>query len=92
MGGFQVATLVTEFQCASPLRLRWLKEMAVAQFLRKLTKAVPYAVHIVLTDNGIQFTNRTRDIYDLGHVFDRICDENGIEHRLTKVKHPWTNR
>ncbi len=25
------------------------------------------------------------------HIFDRVCDENGIEHRQTKVKHPWTN-
>lgn len=25
------------------------------------------------------------------HIFDRVCFENNIEHRLTKVKHPWTN-
>ena len=25
------------------------------------------------------------------HMFDMRCRENGIEHRLTKVKHPWTN-
>jgi transposase InsO family protein len=25
------------------------------------------------------------------HMFDMRCEENGIEHRLTKVKHPWTN-
>ncbi|SDY40445.1 Integrase core domain-containing protein [Jannaschia faecimaris] len=23
--------------------------------------------------------------------FDMICDVNGIEHRLTKPNHPWTN-
>jgi transposase InsO family protein len=23
--------------------------------------------------------------------FDRLCDALGIEHRLTKVNHPWTN-
>ncbi len=23
--------------------------------------------------------------------FDMICDANGIEHRLTKPNHPWTN-
>jgi len=66
-------------------------KMAAAQFLRNLVEAVPYAIHTVLTDNGIQFTNRPRDIHDFGHIFDRVCDENGIEHRLTKVKHPWTN-
>jgi transposase InsO family protein len=25
------------------------------------------------------------------HMFDMRCRENGIEHRLTKVRHPWTN-
>ena len=25
------------------------------------------------------------------HMFDMRCRENNIEHRLTKVKHPWTN-
>ncbi len=24
-------------------------------------------------------------------MFDMQCQENGIEHRLTKIKHPWTN-
>jgi transposase InsO family protein len=24
-------------------------------------------------------------------IFDRVCDENGIEHRLTKINHAWTN-
>ena len=26
-----------------------------------------------------------------GHPFDRLCREHGIEHRLTKPNHPWTN-
>ncbi len=25
------------------------------------------------------------------HMFDMRSRENGIEHRLTEVKHPWTN-
>ena len=25
------------------------------------------------------------------HLFDRVCNEHGIEHRLTKPNHPWTN-
>jgi transposase InsO family protein len=66
-------------------------KMEAAQFLRDLIGAVPYRIHTVLTDNGIQFTARKQDIYDIGHIFDRVCGENGIEHRLTKVNHPWTN-
>ena len=66
-------------------------KMAAAEFLRNLIAAVPYAIHIVLTDNGIQFTNQERHRYAFVHIFDRVCDEHGIEHRLTKIKHPWTN-
>ena len=25
------------------------------------------------------------------HMFDRVCNDNGTEHRLTKPNHPWTN-
>ena len=65
-------------------------KMEAAQVLRDLIEAVPYRIHTVLTDNGIQFTARKQDIWDLRHIFDRVCDEHGIEHRLTKVNHPWT--
>ena len=30
-------------------------KMVAAQFLRELVEAVPYTIHTVLTDNGIQF-------------------------------------
>ena len=66
-------------------------KMEAAQFLQELIDAVPYRIHTVLTDNGIQFTPRRRDIWDSGHIFDRVCGEHEIEHRLTKVNHPWTN-
>jgi transposase InsO family protein len=66
-------------------------KMVAAQFLRNLIAAVPYNIHTVLTDNGIQFTNRKRDIYAFHHIFDRVCQESGIDHRLTKTNHPWTN-
>jgi transposase InsO family protein len=66
-------------------------KMEAAQFLRDLIEAVPYRIHTVLTDNGVQFTPRKQDVWDSRHIFDRVCDEHGIEHRLTKVNHPWTN-
>jgi transposase InsO family protein len=66
-------------------------KMEAAQFLRDLIEAVPYRIHTVLTDNGVQFTRRKQDIWDSEHVFDRVCRAHGVEHRLTKVNHPWTN-
>ena len=66
-------------------------KMVAAQFLRNLIEAVPYKIHTILTDNGIQFTNRKQDTSAFEHVFDRVCREHEIDHRLTKVNHPWTN-
>ena len=66
-------------------------KMAAAGFLRNLIAIVPYAIHTVLTDNGIQFTNRVQDRHAFEHIFDRVCREHGVDHRLTKIKHPWTN-
>ncbi|QCX51721.1 transposase (plasmid) [Ralstonia pseudosolanacearum] len=66
-------------------------KLAAARFLRNLITAVLYRIHTVLTDNGIQFTNRTEDRDDFGHIFGRTCTENDIEHRLAKVRYPWTN-
>ncbi|MGI4809707.1 MAG: IS481 family transposase [Janthinobacterium lividum] len=74
-------------------------------FLRHLIQAVPYTIHTVLTDNGIQFTTpgaggsavpEIRQAMADGeifraHSFELACAENDIEHRTTKPKHPWTN-
>ena len=66
-------------------------KMIAAQFLRNLIAAVPYKIHTILTDNGVQFTNRKQDRFAFEHIFDRVCADHQIEHRLTKVNHPWTN-
>ena len=65
-------------------------------FLRNVVAAFPYQIRIVLTDNGTPFAdlpkNRSGPTARLrGHMFDRVCREHGIEHRLTKPYHPWTN-
>ena len=64
------------------------------EFLELLLDAVPYHIHTILTDNGIQFAEQPRNrntIYSRTMRFDMICEANGIEHRLTKPNHPWTN-
>ena len=67
-----------------------------AAFLREVVAAFPYRIHTVLTDNGMAFADlpKYRDgptARWMGHIFDRVCRENAIEHRLTKPYHPWTN-
>ena len=49
-----------------------------SDFLRALIKAVPYKIHTVLTDNGIQFADLPRNRSKptamwRGHAFDRAC-------------------
>ncbi len=64
--------------------------------LEALVAAVPYPIHTVLTNNGIQFwlppryANGPTARY-LTHMFDLRCAEHGIEHRFTRINHPWTN-
>src|SRR3712207_4811792 len=71
-------------------------KMNGAAFLREVVAVFPYAIHTVLTDNGMAFADlpKYRDgptATWMGHIFDRVCREHGIEHRLTKPYHPWTN-
>ena len=67
-----------------------------SDFLDELVAAVPYVIQTVLTDNGIQFADLPKNRNGAtarfrGHPFDRTCWKHGIEHRLTKPNHPWTN-
>jgi transposase InsO family protein len=74
-----------------------------ADFLRRVVERLPYRIHTVLT-NGFQFTPprggwSAGEIRQLlaqrrlfrAHAFELACAEHAIEHRLTKLNHPWTN-
>jgi len=69
-----------------------------ADFLRGVVAAFPYAIHTVLTGNGMALADLPKNRNGLrgrhlgAHVFDPVCDKNGIGHRPTKPYHPWTNR
>lgn len=66
-------------------------KMLAADFLRRVLAAIPCKVHKVLTDNATQFGNMPHQVYAWRHIFDRVCEEYGSEHRFTKPAHPWTN-
>ena len=69
-------------------------KMHGADFLRGVIKAFPYRIHTVLTDNGMAFAdlpkNRNKPIHVFlcMHIFGRVCNKNGIAHKLTKPYHP----
>ena len=69
-------------------------------FLSKVKAACPIKIIKLLTDNGSQFTDRftSKKKDDYGkripsgkHVFDRLCEQFEIEHRLIPPRHPQTN-
>ena len=70
--------------------------VTASSFLVALIAAVPYTIHTILTDDGIQFRFPPRyangpTARSITHMFAMRCRENGIEHRFTKIDHPWTN-
>lgn len=57
---------------------------------------LPYTIHTVLTDNGVAFIEQPRHRNGLTnrfgrHIFDRVCQEHGIKHNLTKPYPPQTS-
>ncbi|GLQ66598.1 hypothetical protein GCM10007870_21820 [Gluconobacter kondonii] len=64
------------------------------EFLEYFLSIIPYRIHTILTDNGIQFADQPLNrntAWSRPMRFDMICEAHGIEHRLTKPNHPWTN-
>jgi hypothetical protein len=71
-------------------------EGSSVDFLAKVKAACPIKICKLLTDNGSQFTDRftskSKKKEPSGeHVFDRLCKQFGIEHRLIPPRHPQTN-
>lgn len=64
--------------------------MAAVPFLCDPVASVPYRIHRLLTDRGVPFANRACDTGAFGHSFGCLRRKHGIDHRLTKVKHPCT--
>ena len=64
-------------------------------FLKATINYFPFKIHRLLTDNGTQFTYKGMNITlrpkNKRHPFKKLCQTNGISHRETKFRHPWTN-
>ena len=65
--------------------------MLAADFLHRMLEKLPYKAHTVLTDQGVQFTLQPHQWFPGGHRLALIGRAFGVEHRLTKPAHPWTN-
>ena len=63
--------------------------VSACDFLMHVVTTSPHIpIQSVLTDNGKEFTTHHPS---KNHVFEQALTMQGIRHRLTLVRHPWTN-
>lgn len=62
---------------------------STVDFVKRAIIYFGYAPEIIQTDNGVEFTNfkKTNRI----HIFDRLCAELHIVHKLLRPRTPWHN-
>ena len=61
-------------------------QYSATKFLDQVIDECPYTIEQAYSDNGTEYRgNQDR------HAFMKSCQENKIEQRFTKVKHPYTN-
>ena len=56
------------------------------RFLKQVLDECPYTIEQAYSDNGLEYRGHPKH-----HAFVKLCQENKIEQRFTKVKHPYTN-
>jgi len=56
------------------------------RFLKQVLDECAYTIEQAYSDNGLEYRGDPNH-----HAFMKLCQENKIEQRFTKVKHPYTN-
>ncbi len=70
------------------------RAQSAIEFLQACRNFFPFTITHILTDNGMEFTDRFsqgRKIPSGNHRFDKLCKRLQIEHRLTVPGSPKTN-
>jgi transposase InsO family protein len=60
-------------------------QYSAENFLKQVLEECPYTIEQIYTDNGLEYRGNEH------HTFGKLCQENKIEQRFTKVKCPKTN-
>jgi len=80
----------------SKLAFVWLNDTKTQymgrRFLLRLINFYPYKINYILTDNGLEFTYKSKACRTKKlHPFDKVCKLHRIKHRTIRFAHPWTN-
>jgi len=61
-------------------------QYSAANFLKQVLEECPYTIETWYTDNGTEYKGNPKE-----HAFMKLCQENKIEQRFTRIKTPRTN-
>ncbi len=91
----------TAIDCATRLRvLRYYEELCASNskdFLDIVIRSFPFKIKILQTDNGVEFTHVFQQVNNhyqnepKVHALDKLCNKNGITHRLIPPGQPQFN-
>ena len=72
-----------------------LKPSNSADFLERFLEHFHRPVHTILTDNGMEWTDRCAGKVKAratgNHAVDQVCARHGVKHKLTRPRRPQTN-
>lgn len=72
-----------------------LEPKTAGSFVERFVAHFPHKVIKILTDNGFEWTDRCaggiKEAPSGKHPVDVACENNGIQHRLTRIRRPQTN-
>jgi len=60
-------------------------QYSAEKFLNQVLEECPYTIEQAYSDNGLEYRGNQE------HAFVKLCQDNSIEQRFTKVRHPYTN-
>jgi len=72
--------------CLTPVQRREIFDKYFNKGIKQVLKECPYAIEVWYTDNGTEYKGNPQT-----HAFAKLCLENKIEQRFTRVKTPKTN-
>src|SRR3989338_10831388 len=68
-----------------PQSLKTRREYSAETFLKQVLDECPYTIEQIYSDNGLEYRGANE------HAFMKLCKDNQIEQRFTKVRTPKTN-
>lgn len=90
-GGYQVTVIDSATRYLAACTVPTKDVVTVRGALSRLLEGLPFAVQVVQTDHGPEFTYAFMPQCTVEHPLDAWCRERGITHRLIPIRYPQAN-